>query len=88
MIELIVIYFLIINFLGFVVCFYDKKASKTKGKMRIPESTLFTISIVGGSLGFWIGMYLFKHKTKHLYFIIGIPLIIVIQMIVFLIIFY
>jgi len=86
MIDYIVVYLLIINLIGFIVCFYDKNASKSKGKMRIPESTLFTIAIVGGGAGFWIGMHFFRHKTKHWYFVVGIPIIVVIQSIIFLII--
>lgn len=46
---------------------------------RISEKMLFMIAIVGGSLGSWIGMYVFHHKTKHWYFVIGMPLLLIIQ---------
>ncbi len=48
---------------------------------RISEKMLFTISVLGGSLGTWLGMYVFHHKTKHLYFVVGIPSIFIIQLI-------
>lgn len=76
-------YLIIVNLLGLIICFYDKKASRSKGKMRVPESTLFTIAIVGGSIGFWTGMQLFRHKTRHCYFVWGIPIIIIVQVILF-----
>ena len=47
---------------------------------RIPEATLFAIAIIGGSLGSIIGMFLFKHKTKHWYFKFGLPLILILQL--------
>lgn len=46
---------------------------------RIPEKMLFGVSLLGGSAGTWAGMYLFRHKTKHWYFVIGMPLILVCQ---------
>ena len=56
------------------------KADKTKAekkKWRIKEATLFLVSAIGGSLGTWAGMYLFRHKTKHWYFVVGMPLILI-----------
>ena len=44
------------------------------------EKTLFLVSILGGSIGTWAGMYLFRHKTKHWYFVVGMPLILVLQL--------
>lgn len=55
------------------------KSRAIKGKWRIPEKSLFLMSILGGSIGTWAGMYLFRHKTKHWYFVIGMPLILVLQ---------
>ena len=75
------IYFLIINCIGFII----KKKDKSKAKhhlYRISEKALFTVAIIGGSLGVWLGMYLFHHKTKHWYFVWGIPMIVIIQMII------
>ena len=62
-----------------------KFANKHKAKVhtwRIPEKTLFTVSILGGSVGTWAGMYIFRHKTKHWYFVIGMPLILIIQILI------
>lgn len=75
------IYFLIINCIGFIIMKIDK--SKDKHHLyRISEKALFTVAIIGGSLGVWLGMYLFHHKTKHWYFVWGIPMIVIIQMII------
>lgn len=54
-----------------------------KHMWRISELTLFFIAAVGGSLGSWVGMYLFRHKTKHYKFVIGIPVIILCQAVFF-----
>ena len=56
----------------------DKSKAK-RGAWRIPEKTLFLLSIIGGSVGTWLGMYAFHHKTKHWYFVVGMPLILVVQ---------
>lgn len=75
------IYFLIINCIGFIIMIIDK--SKAKHHLyRISEKALFTVAIIGGSLGVWLGMYLFHHKTKHWYFVWGIPMIVIIQMMI------
>lgn len=61
------------------------KIDKSKAKhhlYRINEKALFTVAIIGGSLGVWLGMYLFHHKTKHWYFVWGIPIIVIIQMMI------
>ena len=55
------------------------KAKAKAGAWRIPEKTLFLASLIGGSIGTWAGMYLFRHKTKHWYFVIGMPLILVLH---------
>lgn len=79
----ILIYLLIVNLLGVLVMYIDKKKAKY-GKWRISENTLLTISIIGGSIGILMGMYWFRHKTKKIKFTWGIPIIIVIQIIIFL----
>ena len=56
----------------------DKKKAQ-KGAWRIPEKVFFIVSILGGSLGTWAGMYIFRHKTKHWYFVVFIPLILALQ---------
>lgn len=73
-----IIYLLVMNILGLCVMGLDKYKAK-KNLWRIPEKTLFAVSILGGSLGTWAGMYLFHHKTRHRNFVIGMPLIVVIQ---------
>lgn len=75
---LIILYLIITNFLGFALMGIDKRRAK-KNAFRIPEATLFSVAIVGGSLGSIIGMFLFRHKTRHWYFVVGLPLILLIQ---------
>ena len=74
------IYLLIINLIGFFAMFLDKQKAK-RGKWRISEKTLFLIAFVGGSLGTTLGMHTFRHKTKHLKFVIGVPVICVLWII-------
>ena len=73
-----IIYLLLINAVGFGVMLYDKYLAKNN-LWRIPEKTLLGIAAFGGSIGCWLGMYTVRHKTKHLKFTIGIPVIIVVQ---------
>lgn len=77
---MIVIYLAGINLITFAVYGIDKMRAK-KNRWRIPEKTLFLLAIVGGSVGAWLGMQYFHHKTKHMQFKIGIPLIFIIQII-------
>ena len=72
------IYLLLINAVGFGVMLYDKYLAKNN-LWRIPEKTLLGIAAFGGSIGCWLGMYTVRHKTKHLKFTVGIPVILVIQ---------
>ncbi len=69
---------LALTFVGIVVMRMDKGSARA-GTRRTSEKTLFFIACVGGSVGIWIGMYLFRHKTKHKQFTIGIPIIIAVQ---------
>ena len=55
------------------------KAKAKRGAWRVPEKTLFLLPLLGGSLGALLGMKVFRHKTKHWYFVWGIPLILVAQ---------
>lgn len=73
------IYFVFINVLTFLLYGIDKWKAR-RGKWRIPEETLIWLVIVGGSIGALLGMYLFRHKTKHKKFTLGIPAIFLIQM--------
>ncbi|MBS5938423.1 DUF1294 domain-containing protein [Clostridium sp.] len=77
------IYYLIfINIISFLTMFIDKKKA-IKRKWRIKESTLFLLSFIGGSLGVILGIYSFRHKTKHIKFTLGIPLILIVQVLLF-----
>ena len=79
-ISVLIIYFLLVNLLGFYAMYTDKLRAK-KRAFRIPEATLFAIAFIGGSIGCIIGMYLFRHKTRHWHFVYGIPLILILQII-------
>lgn len=72
-------YLLLINALSFVLMLVDKHKARKK-RWRIPEATLMTAAALGGSIGSLAGMYLFRHKTKHPKFTVGIPVILAIQM--------
>lgn len=77
-ISYIVLYLVTVNLIGLIVMGADKLRAK-KRAWRIPEATLFVIALIGGSLGATIGMHLFHHKTRHWYFLFGMPAILVIQ---------
>jgi len=74
----IAVYISSVNLLGLILMGIDKYKAK-KRTFRIPEATLFTVAIFGGSLGTTLGMFLFRHKTRHWYFLYGMPLIMMIQ---------
>ncbi len=71
-------YLVIINIIGFLSMYIDKKKA-IKNRYRIKENTLFLFAILGGSIGSILGMQRFRHKTKHWYFVFGMPLILIIQ---------
>ncbi len=71
---LLIVYFIIMNIAGFASMGIDKAKAK-KHAWRIPEATLFLIALLGGSIGSIVGMQLFRHKTKHWYFVAGMPAI-------------
>lgn len=71
-------YVMVVNVVGFMIMGVDKYKAK-HNSYRISEKMLFGISLIGGSLGTWLGMYTFHHKTKHWYFVLGIPLIAIVQ---------
>ena len=76
----ILIYLAIINVIGFLSMGFDK--FKAKHEMwRTKEQTLFIIAIIGGSIGSIAGMYVFRHKTKHTNFMVGMPVILVTQIV-------
>ena len=72
----IVLYFFIINLVGFLAMGIDKYKAQ-KDLWRIPEGTLITIALIGGSIGAIIGMKFFRHKTKKLKFSVGLPTILI-----------
>ncbi|MGN0350007.1 MAG: DUF1294 domain-containing protein [Roseburia sp.] len=78
--KIILIYVICMNLVGILVMGIDKKRA-IRHKWRIPEKTLFLVSLLGGSVGTWAGMYLFHHKTKHWYFVVGMPLILILQVV-------
>ena len=77
-ITLLTSYLAVINFIGFALMGIDKYKAK-KRAFRIPEATLFIVAIIGGSVGSIAGMYLFRHKTRHRSFVLGMPLILLAQ---------
>lgn len=72
--KFLLLYLLLINAAGFVLMLADKLKAK-KNKWRIPEARLLGAAAIGGSLGVLAGMYAFRHKTQHLKFTLGVPLI-------------
>ncbi len=77
---ILLVYIAIISVISVVVCIYDKKISKkNKVELRTSEKVLMLLSALGGSVAMFVTMLLIRHKTKHIKFMLGIPLIIVIQ---------
>ena len=76
----ILFYILLINFVGFLLMGIDKRKAK-KRSFRIPEAAFFAAAVFGGSIGTWIGMHFFRHKTGHWYFVYGLPTILTLQII-------
>lgn len=71
-------YLFLINAVGFVLMLADKQKARRR-RWRIPEATLMGVALLGGSIGSLLGMYTFRHKTKHIKFTLGIPVILVLQ---------
>lgn len=78
MYETIAIYLLIINAITFFVYGIDKWQAK-HNKWRTPEATLLLLAVIGGSIGAWLGMKAWHHKTMHKKFKYGVPLIFLLQ---------
>ena len=76
----IIIYLIVINLIGFYMMWSDKRRAKW-GKWRISENTLFIVTALGGGIGTIAGMYTFRHKTKKLKFTIGLPTILILEII-------
>ncbi|MFC5986148.1 DUF1294 domain-containing protein [Marinicrinis lubricantis] len=77
-IQILIIYYSAMNLIGLWLMKSDKVRAVRKQR-RIPEKRLFTIAALGGAAGCWLGMRMFRHKTKHRSFIIGIPLLVLIN---------
>lgn len=77
--NIISCYILGINVIAFIVYGIDKLKAK-RGKWRIPESTLLLLAAIGGSIGAWLGMKVWHHKTMHKKFRYGLPLILLLQL--------
>ncbi|MCM1495395.1 MAG: DUF1294 domain-containing protein [Bacteroides sp.] len=78
--KLGILYLIILNFVGMFSMGMDKQRAK-RGAWRIPERTLFFIALLGGSLGCILGMQMFRHKTRHKQFVIGMPVIAMLQIV-------
>ena len=76
----ILIYLVIINLIGFFMMWSDKRRAKW-GKWRIPEQTLFIVTALGGGIGTIAGMYTFRHKTKKLKFTVGLPALVILEIV-------
>ena len=74
----ILIFLAVMNLLSFILMGTDKNRAR-RGAWRIPEKTLFLVTALGGGLGGTAGMFLFRHKTKHWYFLVFFPLFLIIQ---------
>lgn len=79
-IYILIGYIIIINIISFFIMLYDKKQA-IYHNFRISEKTIFIVSLLLGGIGTYIGMYVFRHKTKHLKFTIGIPIVIILNII-------
>ncbi len=78
--KILPIYLAIISIISIIVCIYDKKVSKkNRVELRTPEKTLLILSALGGSVAMYITMLIIRHKTKHFKFMVGIPVIIILQ---------
>lgn len=80
--QIAVIYLIVINILGFLIMGLDKHKAKM-AERRIPENTLFMFTILGGGVGTIAGMYVFHHKTKKMKFKVGMPLILILEILIF-----
>ncbi|MBR3687164.1 MAG: DUF1294 domain-containing protein [Clostridia bacterium] len=78
--SILIVYIAVISLISIIVCIYDKKISKkNRVELRTPEKTLLLLSALGGSVAMFITMLIIRHKTKHVKFMLGIPLIMIVQ---------
>ncbi|WP_404404232.1 DUF1294 domain-containing protein [Jeotgalibacillus malaysiensis] len=76
--TLFLLYYFVLSLVGFISMKVDKKRARNN-EYRISEKTLWTIALLGGALGSWAGMNVFRHKTKHLSFRVGMPLLVILH---------
>ena len=79
--KYLLVYLVIVNAAGFLFMLIDKRKAQ-KNLWRISERTLMGTAVAGGSLGVLLGMHTFRHKTKHLKFTIGVPVILAVQILI------
>ena len=79
--AILILYLVVVNVIGFLMMGVDKNKAR-RHKHRISEKALFIVAIIGGSVGSFAGMYTFRHKTRHMKFVVGIPVIIAAQIII------
>lgn len=77
--KFLTLYFIIMFIITFLLMYIDKNRA-IKGQWRIPEATLINLSILGGGIGTYMGMYIFRHKTRHPKFTIFIPITIILNL--------
>lgn len=78
---ILIIYLIVINIVSIALTVYDKYCA-VKRRWRIKESTLLLLSAIGGSIGMYLTMHIIRHKTRHIKFMLGIPVILIIQVII------
>lgn len=83
----VIIYLILINLIAFALMGVDKSRAR-RHKWRIPEKTLFLSALLGGSPGAIAGMQVFRHKTRHWYFVVGMPCILIAEIIIGCLVFY
>jgi uncharacterized membrane protein YsdA (DUF1294 family) len=77
-VKLLLVYLMIVNIAAFLMMGYDKSLAKARER-RIPEKRLFGVAAAGGALGLWLGMQGWRHKTKHRSFVVGVPLLFILN---------
>ena len=77
--EYLYAYIIVISIISVIVCFYDKFAAKVAKRHRTREAFLLLLSALGGSVAMFLTMLIIRHKTKHVKFMLGIPVILVLQ---------
>ncbi len=87
--SVFIAYFAVISLISIIVCIYDKVISKkNKVELRIPEKALMILSAIGGGAAMYLTMLLIRHKTKHVKFMVGIPLFIALHAVAVYLLFY